>query len=202
MLVQVWPFHEDPTVACAAPQVVPLACQAPTRQIQLLTPDLALATEVGLVRDVRANIPDSAVVIKENVRVDTRGALNDVGLRPRATNVACGDDKVRARPILYARRAVHARGDDVKRSVPVPQRGRLDAVLRHHICQVDGSIHLLLTVQTIADQCPIEEIPAVMDRKPWEVLEGRVGQVKVVAYAANGGVREAARQDRVRKGHW
>ena len=127
-----------------------------------------------------------AVLVPEQIRIDAHDPGRVDGSRPGSGGVGGRDDQVTfAHPVDAGR-------DHPEPAVVVTDRRREDpaAPLRRPERQ------LVVAIEHVADELPRDEVAAVEDRHPGQVLERRVDQVVVVADPADRRVRVEPGDDR------
>ena len=162
----------------AGPQFVPLTDDPSGGGIDLLQRDGLRACErlVGHVVDMS--------VLKEERWINAADFRKPYRRRPFARRVFGGYDEV---AVLLQR------GGYVEYALVKADRRRPHAAGVAHVQQRE----LLCALQAVADVRPVEEIAAVVQRQPREVLEGADHQIVVLSHAADAGVGMKAPENRV-----
>ena len=127
-----------------------------------------------------------AIVVEQQRRIGVHVAKPD-RLGPRAARIA-------RRHVKRALRG-EVRRDHVEQAVVVAQRGRIDA----RRAETMTERQLAGRRQAVADELPVHEIAAVIDRHAGEILEGACDEVKIVAHPAEARIGREAADDRVFK---
>ena len=146
------------------------------------------------VAQVHVDHPGATVVVVKERGVEA-GAVQVDRLGPRSAGVGGRDDVVGRLDRRNGARPVDVRVDQVEQPVglAVTQGRRPDAA------GVGNPLHVQLRAprQGVADQLPVDQVPGVGDRHAGPPLERGVGDVEVVALAADAGVRMKPRQNRI-----
>lgn len=139
--------------------------------------------------DAGDGAPARAVGVPGQVRVDAGNIGQPHRIRPRPGRIGGGEQQVAA--------VADVRHDQPEPAVVVAERGRVDPRRRR---RVEREAQLARPVQGVADLRPVQQIAAVEDRHPREVLETGAGEVVVVADAADRRVGVKPGDDRVAGG--
>ena len=135
--------------------------------------------------------PLASVVVVKQRRIEA--ARVDIDrVRPRPLDRRRGDDVI-VRVLEVAVEAFDVGVDEPEFAVGVGEAGRPDAAG----IRLAPQIELRRALERAPHEPPIDEIARVMDLHARKPLEGRRGDVIVVAHAADRRVRIEARQDRV-----
>src|SRR5688572_27622900 len=112
--------------------------------------------------------PRDGVVLEEDGRIDAVDLWKPDRVRPRASRIRRGDEKVSA--------SIDERGEEVERSVVILDRRRKNAT------RDTGAVEVELggTVEDMADLRPVHEVPAAENRNAGEVGEARRDEIIVV----------------------
>jgi hypothetical protein len=197
--VNMWPFGPGPP-ARPTPQIVSFAFEFPVLQVYFLKPDFSFPIKIGLLGSMCADIPHFAIIIKVDVGVYARGSFQDMRLRPWTFDVFSGDDKIdhlcRQR-LIYGRIDISC--DDIKNALVMANSRSMYTSSLLHIDQVHFACALVFAVQAIANEFPVNEIPAVVNRKSRKIFKRRIYDVVILPYTAYRRIRVATGYDGIGK---
>src|ERR1035438_1301433 len=191
---QVRAFHPCRVHERAAEQDVLGAGDPQPRRVELAHPYFGPAGQLGAGDRPAAEEPGPPVVVEEQRGIDARHVVEPRRVRPWSRRMRGRDDEV-ARLGGAVNECAHHVGD----AAGVAQGRREEPARR--LYSVQGQ--LARAVEHMTYQLPVHQVPAAVDGKPREVLEGRGDQVIIRPDATDARVRMAAGHDGVagKSGH-
>ena len=132
----------------------------------------------------RGTIVAGSIIIPHQRRINA-ALINPAGLGPGAANIFGMDHKISF--------PCYVGGDHIEHTLMITQSGRVDTAGIAAAFQ----FQLRASCQAMADQLPICQVSAVINRNSWEELKCRIDNIEVLSHPTDTGVRVITGNNRI-----